>query len=152
MSATLRLRGDEVTALVSDRYASLDAEELTESVRHALVQHGAVQDVRVRSLATGLTDVLRLVFPAEQQAIKWVTCRQSAWTSARARSGVGRPRARHLLEVVLHQRFAHRRAAGAFSFRHVGESQRLRDGIAEAIPTCLAQARGLMNRWKLAST
>jgi len=41
---------------------------------------------------------------------------------------------------------------GGFSFRHIGESQRLRDGIAEAIPTCLAQARGLMDRWKAAVT
>jgi len=70
MSATLRLRGDEVSAIVSDRYAPLDAEELMDAVRHALVQHHAVQDVRVRSVATGLVDLLRLTFPAEQQAIK----------------------------------------------------------------------------------
>jgi hypothetical protein len=70
MSATLRLRGDEVTAIVSDRYAPLDAEALMDAVRHALVQHHAVQDVRVKSVATGLVDVLRLTFPAEQQAIK----------------------------------------------------------------------------------
>ena len=70
MSATLRLRGDEVSAIVSDRYAPLDAQELMDAVRHALVQHHAVQDVRVRSVATGLVDLLRLTFPAEQQAIK----------------------------------------------------------------------------------
>jgi len=37
-----------------------------------------------------------------------------------------------------------------FSFRHVGESQRLCDGIAEAIPSCLVKARGLLDRWQAA--
>jgi hypothetical protein len=40
------------------------------SVRTALVRHGALGEVRVRSLATGVVDVLRLVFPAESQAVK----------------------------------------------------------------------------------
>jgi hypothetical protein len=39
---------------------------------------------------------------------------------------------------------------GAFAFRHVGDTQRLRDGIAEAIPSALMAARGTMDRWRAA--
>src|SRR5690606_36520874 len=41
---------------------------------------------------------------------------------------------------------------GGMSFRHVGESQRLRDGVAEAIPAALVHARGTMEQWKRAVT
>jgi hypothetical protein len=153
MSATLRLRDDEVTAIVSDRYAPLDAEELMDAVRHALVQHHAVQDVRVKSVATGLVDLLRLTFPAEQQAIKVgdvsaigldISSSSFGRSAVHITALVWRLVCENGLRMAEHQ--------GGFSFRHVGESQRLRDGIAEAIPTCLAQARGLMDRWKLAVT
>ena len=153
MSATLRLRSDEVTAIVSDRYAPLDAEELMDSVRAALVQHHAVQDVRVKSVATGLVDLLRLTFPAEQQAIKVgdvtaigldISSSSFGRSAVHVRGLLWRIACTNGLRMAEHQ--------GGFSFRHVGESQRLRDGIAEAIPTCLAQARGLMARWKVAVT
>jgi hypothetical protein len=41
---------------------------------------------------------------------------------------------------------------GQLSFRHVGDKDRLRAGIAEAIPSALAHARGLMDQWKQAVT
>jgi hypothetical protein len=39
---------------------------------------------------------------------------------------------------------------GDVSLRHLGETQRLRDGVAEGVATALAHARGLMDRWKSA--
>jgi hypothetical protein len=39
---------------------------------------------------------------------------------------------------------------GQLSFRHVGDSDRLRAGIAEAIPTAMTHARGLMTQWRRA--
>jgi hypothetical protein len=50
----LRLRGDEVSAIVSERYAALDAEQLVDTLRTALVRHGLVDSVRVRAVATGI--------------------------------------------------------------------------------------------------
>jgi hypothetical protein len=41
-------------------------------------------------------------------------------------------------------------STGDFSFRHVGETQRLRDCVADAVPTALAHASGLMGRWQQA--
>ncbi|HHH31143.1 MAG TPA: DUF932 domain-containing protein, partial [Polyangiaceae bacterium] len=42
--------------------------------------------------------------------------------------------------------------ASRFSFRHVGDADRLQDGIGEAIPVALAHARGTMGRWRRAVT
>jgi hypothetical protein len=53
-TAMLRLRGDEVSAIVSERYAALDAEQLVDTLRTALVRHGLVDSVRVRAVATGI--------------------------------------------------------------------------------------------------
>ena len=41
-------------------------------------------------------------------------------------------------------------SAGSFSFRHVGDIDRMRAGSGEAIPSALAVARGTMARWKAA--
>jgi hypothetical protein len=151
VTSTLRLRGDEVTALVSERYAQLDSEQLLASVRDALVRHGALEEVRVRSTATGLIDVVRLVFPSESVAIKVGDV--SAVGIDISSSSFGRS-AVHVRGITYRiycsngARSAERH--GAFSFRHVGEPQRLRDGIAEAIPSALVAARGTMDRWKAA--
>ncbi len=41
---------------------------------------------------------------------------------------------------------------GGFSFRHVGDSDRLKTAVAEAIPTALVHARGVMTQWQKAVT
>src|SRR5690606_25649383 len=46
INGVLRLRDDEVTAVVSERYAPLDAPELMDAVRAALIQHDAIDQVR----------------------------------------------------------------------------------------------------------
>ena len=149
IQSTLRLRNDEVTALVSDRYCPLDAEELVETVRNALVAHGALEEVRVRSLATGMVDVLRLVFPSEGTAIHVgdvTALGLDISTSSFGRSAV---HVRGLLwRLVCTNGLRVPEQQGGFSFRHVGDTRRIRDGIHEAIPTCLAHARGVMDQWR----
>ena len=148
---TLRLRDDEVTALVSGRYAPLDPPELAQCVRDALVLQGALEEVQVRSVATGMVDVMRLTFPSEQQAIKVgdvTNVGLDISSSSFGRSAVHIKALLYRLACTNGMRVASRQ--GGFSFRHVGDVQRLRDGIAEAIPTCLVQARGVMDQWKAA--
>lgn len=150
-STTLRLRGDEVAALVSGRYAPLDPKELVDTVRAGLVRFGVLKDVRVRSFATGLVDNLRLIFPAESVAVEVGDVSSVGLDitgSSFARSAI------HVTPVVWRLvcknglRAPERR--GGMSFRHVGDPQRLRDGIAEAIPSALTYARGTMNQWRQA--
>jgi hypothetical protein len=68
--ALLRLRGEAIASIHSDRYCPIDQEELLGCVRDALVKQNALGEVEVKSIATGLVDVIRITFPSEQQAIK----------------------------------------------------------------------------------
>jgi hypothetical protein len=153
MSAILRMRNNEVSALISTRYAPLDAEELVDNVREALVAHGLLNDVRVKSLASGLTDVLRIVLPAKTVAtsVGDVTALGlDVSTSSFGRSAV---HVRGLLwRLKCTNGLGVSEKLGGFSVRHVGDSQRLRDGIREAIPTVLAHATGAMDPWRRAVT
>jgi len=149
--ATLRLRGDEVAAIVSGRYAPLDPVELVETIREALVKHGMLHEVRVRGVASGLVDNLRLVLPSERKAIKpgdVSALGLDITSSSFARSAV------HVTPViwrlVCSNGLKKAERGSGFSFRHVGDAQRLRDGVAEAIPSAVVRARGVMDQWSAA--
>jgi hypothetical protein len=151
--ATLRLRGDEVAAIVSGRYAPLDAVELVETIRDGLVKHGMLNEVRVRGVASGLVDNMRLVFPSERRAIKPGDISAlgiDITSSSFARSAV------HVTPViwrlVCSNGLKKAERGSGFSFRHVGDAQRLRDGVAEAIPSAVVRARGVMDQWQAAVT
>ena len=147
--ATLRVRGDEVAAIVSDRYAPLDPEELLGCVRDALERHHTLGDVEVKSIATGLVDVLRIVFPNAQTTVRvgdisalGIDVSSSCFgkSAVHIRGLVWRLKCTNGLRVAEN--------TGNFSFRHVGDVDRLRAGIADAIPTALVHARGTMDRWR----
>lgn len=148
-AATLRLRDGEVAAIVSDRYAPLDPIELLETVRSALQRYGILHDVRVRSVASGLVDNLRLVLPAEEQAVKPGDISAlgiDITGSSFARSAV------HVSPVIWRLVCSNgmRRAerGSGLSFRHVGDRDRLRDAVTEAIPSALVRARGVFDQWR----
>jgi hypothetical protein len=150
-SATLRLRGDEVAAVVSGRYAPMDPVELIDCVRTSLVRFGLLEDVRVRGVASGMVDNLRLILPGEEVAVKVGDVSNvgiDISTSSFGRSAI------HLAPIVWRLRCtnglrsAERR--GQLSFRHVGDADRLRAAVGEALPSALAHARGLMTQWQRA--
>ena len=152
-AATLRLRGDQVAAVVSGRYAPLDPQELLACVRDALVRFDLLDQVRVRGVASGLVDNMRLILPNESVAVKPGDVSHIGLdisTSSFGRSAI------HLSPMVWRLvctnglRRPERR--GQLSFRHVGDSDRLRSGIAEGIPTAMTHARGLMTQWQRAVT
>lgn len=147
--ATLRVRGEEVAAIVSDRYAALDPQALLGCVRDALVRHHALEDVQVTSIATGVVDVLRLVFPSARTAVKVgdasalgldISSSCFGKSAVHVRGIVWRLKCTNGLRIA--------EDTGNFSFRHVGDVDRLRSGIADAIPTALVHARGTMERWR----
>jgi hypothetical protein len=148
-AATLRLRNDEVSAIVSGRYAPLDPVELVETVREGLQRFGILGDVRVRGVASGLVDNLRLILPSEQTAIKPGDVSAlgiDITSSSFARSAV------HVTPViwrlVCSNGLKRAERGSGLSFRHVGDTQRLRDGVSEAIPSALVYARGVMDQWR----
>ncbi|HEX4334329.1 MAG TPA: DUF932 domain-containing protein [Polyangiaceae bacterium] len=148
-SATLRLRGEEIASLVSDRYTPLEPEELLGTVRGVLDRQDMLGRARVRSIATGTVDVLRLVFPGEERAIQIgdvtavgldISTSCFARSALHVRGLLWRLRCTNGLRVAEHR--------GQLSFRHVGDIQRMKDGLAEAIPSCIARARGVMDAWE----
>ena len=151
LSATLRLRDEEVTAIVSQRYAPLDAAEFVDTLRSALTSHGLLHAVRVQVVASGITDLLRLTLPSEQAAIKVgdvTALGLDVSTSSFGRSAVHiRPM---LWRLVCTNGLRSTERLGSFSFRHVGDTQRLRDGLSDAIPTAIVHGRGLMTQWRRA--
>ena len=109
--------------------------------------------VRVRGVASGLVDNMRLILPSESVAVRVGDVSHvgiDISTSSFGRSAI------HLSPMVWRLvctnglRSSERR--GQLSFRHVGDSNRLRNGIAEAIPSALAHAQGLMTQWQKAVT
>lgn len=151
LSGLLRLRDGKVTAVVSDRYAPFDADQLIETMRGALDHHGALREVRVRAVATGMVDVLRMTFPSEAVAVKPGDISHIGLDISSSSFGRSAVHVRSMVwRLVCTNGLRMPDRAGAFSFRHVGDVQRLRDGIREAIPTALTHARGTMNRWRQA--
>lgn len=148
-SATLRLRSDEVTAIVSSRYAPLDAAALVDTLRAALVRHGLLDAVRVRGLASGVTDVLRLVLPSETTPVKVGDPSMVGIDVSSSSFGRSAVHVRGVIWRLICMNGARTPSSlGDVSLRHVGETQRLRDGLAEGVATALVHARGMMDRWK----
>lgn len=149
MAATLRLRRGEIAALVSNRYAPLDAEDLVSTLRGALDRHDLLDKIRARSIASGMVDVLRLVIPSETLPVRVgdvTAVGLDISTSSFGRSAVHVRALLWRLRCLNGLRVSEK--MGGFSVRHVGDAQRLRDGIEEAIPTVLAHARGAMRKWQ----
>jgi hypothetical protein len=147
--AMLRLRGDQVAAVVSDRYCPLDQEELMTCVRAALAQQGALDEIEVKSIATGLVDVIRLVFPAEEKPVRVGDVSALGLDISSSSFGKSAVHVRGLiwrLKCTNGMRVAE--GMGSYSFRHVGDIDRMRAGVAEAIPSALAVARGTFARWR----
>ncbi|HWA72797.1 MAG TPA: DUF932 domain-containing protein [Polyangiaceae bacterium] len=150
-TAMLRLRGDEVTAIVSERYAPLDAIELVSTLRAALVRHGLLDSVRVKAVATGITDVIRLVLPSDAVPVKVGDVSLIGLDVSSSSFGRSAVHVRGVVWRLICMNGARTPSSmGDVSLRHLGETQRLRDGLVEGVATALAHARGLMDRWKLA--
>lgn len=149
--ATLRLRGNHVSAIVSERYAALDAEELVQGLREALVRHGLLGEVRVRGLATGMTDVLRLVLPSREEPVQVGDVTAVGLDISTSSFGRSSLQVRGTLwRLVCQNGLRAPSNYGEYSFRHIGDPRRLRDGLADAVPSAIAQATGLLGKWRQA--
>lgn len=147
----LRLRNGEVSALVSERYAPLDPHELVDSLRSTLQRSGLLQEVRVRGVAAGVVDNLRLVIPSQNEVVKVGDVSAvgiDISSSSFARSAL------HVTPVVwrLVCQNGLRRPYGGdqLSFRHAGDPRRLRDAFTEAVPQALGGARDMLGLWSRA--
>lgn len=150
-TAMLRVRGQEIATIVSDRYAALDAGELVGALRKALARHDLLDTVRVRAVATGVTDVIRLVLPNETTAIKVGDPSMVGLDISSSSFGRSALCVRAVLwRLACQNGLRLPSALGQISLRHVGATQRLRDGLAEGVATALVHGRGTVGRLKSA--
>jgi Domain of unknown function (DUF932) len=150
-AATLRLRGGEVAAVVSGRYAPLDPVELVETLRTALSRHGLLSEVRVRGVATGLVDNMRIILPGETRELKRGDVSNvgiDISTSCFGKSAVHI--APLIWRLVCSNGMRGVTKGEGLSFRHVGDGDRLKAAVSEAIPSALVHARGVMTQWQRA--
>jgi hypothetical protein len=151
--ATLRLRGGEVAAVVSGRYAPLDPVELIDTLRAALSRHGLLSEVRVQGVASGIVDNLRIILPSETREPRKGDVSNvgiDISTSCFGRSAV---RIAPLIwRLVCSNGMRGVTKGEGLSFRHVGDSDRLKAAVSEAIPSALVHARGVMAQWQRAVT
>lgn len=146
--AVLRLRGGEISAIVSEKYAALDPPEFLELLRKALSSAGVLREARVRGIAVGMTDNLRIVLPNEYVAVKPGDVSAigiDVSTSSFGRASVALTPVIWRLICSNGARRAERGAA--LSFRHSGDRTRLRASVEDAVPSTIAHARGFLNQW-----
>lgn len=146
--AVLRLRGGEVSAIVSEKYAAIDPPEFLELLRKALSSAGVLREARVRGLAVGIVDNLRLVLPNEYVAVKpgdVSAIGVDVGTSSFGRASVALTPVIWRLVCSNGARRAERGAA--LSFRHSGDRARLRACVEDAVPSAIAHARSFLEHW-----
>jgi hypothetical protein len=125
MSAQLRLSDNRlVSALVTERFCALDSEEFVNTLRRTLSEQGLLSSVRARAVATGTTDVLRLVIPSESQAVRvgdLTAVGLDLSTSSFGRSAL------HVKALLWRLRCENglrtAESGGQFSYRHVGVTE-----------------------------
>lgn len=63
LPAVLRVRGDEVCAIVSPTYAPLDPPDMLTIIEDIMRERGVINEAMVTSISHGVTDTLQMVFP-----------------------------------------------------------------------------------------
>ena len=140
MPATLRVRGNDVLAIVSNKYAPLDTPELVDMTRSALVKQGLHSQAMVRAVAYGGRDVIRVSFPSKDGEVKagdivsrGVDFRNGSW------GGSAISITTSLIRLVcLNGMVRDEQGKTGFHFRHVSTADKVRQRVEDALPRALA--------------
>lgn len=149
--ALLRLAGNSVRAIVSERYAALDdalvLEVIDETIRHAGLQNDAL----ARVVAVGTTTVVRITIPNEGVAVRRGDIIEHGFEVSNSELGLRSVQVTPITyRLVCSNGMRAWQSAATTRLRHIGDPARLRDAFREAVPLALAEARGDIDRWKRA--
>lgn len=149
--ATLRLARGEVRAIVSDRYAAVDDTLLLSLVAECLDRAGMRGEARVRAIATGAHTVLRVTLPSNGVAVQRGDVIEYGIDIANSELGMRSVQITPVTyRLICTNGMRGWASQDAFRMRHVGDPDRLREHLRDAIPVALASARGDIDRWKRA--
>ena len=147
-TALLRLADNQIRSIVSDRYAALDDELVLDLVGKTLDKAGYKQDALVRATATGPHTVMRITIPSEAKPVKKGDLIEHGIDIANSELGLRSVQVTpvtYRLVCTNGMRAWHSEAS--LRMRHIGDPDRLRDQLADAIPVAFAEARGDIERW-----
>jgi hypothetical protein len=150
-AALLRLAGGEVRAVLSDRYAAADDALLLDIVSDCLDRTGYRHDVMVRAAGVGPHTVLRLTLPGEGVPVKVDDVIEHGIDLGNSELGLRSVQVTPVTHrLICTNGMRAWRSQAAVRMRHIGDPERLRDQIADAIPVAFAEARGDLDKWKRA--
>lgn len=151
-NALFRLAGDEVRAIMSERYAAIDDAFLLQVVDDVLTQAGYRDDALVRATSTGPHTILRITIPSAGVAVRKGDVIEFGLDVANSELGLRSVQVTPITHrLICTNGMRAWRSEAALRMRHVGDPDRLRDQLRDAVPVALAEARGDIARWKKAT-
>jgi len=150
-AALLRLAGDEVRAVLSDRYAAADDELLLDVVSDCLDRTGYRKDALVRAAGVGPHTLLRITLPNEGVPVRVGDVIEHGIDLGNSELGLRSVQVTPVTyRLVCTNGMRAWRSEAAVRMRHIGDPDRLRETLRDAIPVAFAEARGDIERWKRA--
>jgi hypothetical protein len=150
-NALLRLAGGEVRAVVSDRYAALDDAVLLDVVGDVLKRAGYASAAMVRATAVGPHAVLRITLPNEGVAVRRGDVIEYGLDVGNSELGLRSVQVTPITyRLICTNGMRAWKSEAALRMRHVGDPDRLRAQLKDAIPVAFAEARGDIAKWKTA--
>jgi hypothetical protein len=147
-NALLRLAGDEVRAIVSERYAALDDELVLDLVEKTLDRAGYIKDALVRATATGPHTLMRITLPNEARPVKKGDLIEHGIDIANSELGLRSVQVTPVtFRLLCENGLRAWRSEASLRMRHIGDPDRLKDQLSDAIPVAFAEARGDVDRW-----
>lgn len=149
--ALLRLAGNEVRAILSDRYAAADDELLLNMVGETLDRSGYRRNALVRATGVGPHTLLRITLPSDGVPVKVGDVFESGIDVANSELGLRSVQVTPVtFRLVCTNGLRAWKSEAAMRMRHVGDPKRLWEQLQDAIPIAFAEARGDIDRWKRA--
>lgn len=150
-SALLRLADDEIRAVLSDRYACIDDEQVLDMVADTLDRAGYRADAGVRAVATGPHTLLRITLPGEAKPVREGDVIEHGIDIANSELGLRSVQITPVtFRLVCLNGMRAWKSESAMRMRHIGDPDRLRNQTRDAIPVAFAEARGDLDRWRKA--
>jgi hypothetical protein len=150
--AVLRVRGGDVLAIVSTRYAPIDTPEIVDIARDTLNQQGLLNSAMVRAVSWGGRDIIRVSFPERDKAVKvddivskGLDFRNGSWGGSAVSLATSTVRL-----VCLNGMTRDESGHTSFHFKHVGTREKITERVRNALPQALASGDDMVARFEQA--
>lgn len=150
--ALLRLAGGEARALLSSRYAPVDDRDYLAMVADTLAATGYRNDAMVRVVASGPHTVLRVTIPNDRREFKKGDAMEYGIDIGNSELGMRSVQVTPITyRLVCLNGMRAWQSEAAHRMRHVGDPERIRETLQDAIPVAFSEARGDFDLWEKAT-